>query len=201
MYSPRFQLDDQTKLFTLSRVPDITPRVLPVLNRPIRPVLLPVSVFSLLNNLPLEVEALLSSPSPLKLNPNFCQHCGVVMSNTRITSLIEHCRTCPAMARPDVYKYKFVCYACNYFTYQVSNIKNHILIHLGAKPFMCEFCQCTFRHNHHLQRHMKTHVKGMLTGIGWPDGLFDVKPDVKPSSLTDKLVNGSTGERHAVAAP
>uniref|UniRef100_A0A8D8Z5G1 Transcriptional repressor CTCF n=2 Tax=Cacopsylla melanoneura TaxID=428564 RepID=A0A8D8Z5G1_9HEMI len=81
------------------------------------------------------------------------------MSNTRIASLIEHCRTCPAMLRPDVYKYKFVCYACNYFTYQVSNIKNHILIHLGAKPFVCELCQCTFRHNHHLQRHMKTHSK------------------------------------------
>ncbi|KAI5719529.1 hypothetical protein M8J76_011534 [Diaphorina citri] len=153
-----------------------------------------VSVFSLLNNLPLDVEALLSNPMPFKLNTNFCQHCGVVMSNTRIASLIEHCRSCPAMFRPDVYKYKFVCYACNYFTYQVSNIKNHILIHLGAKPFVCELCQCTFRHNHHLQRHMKTHVK--YSGFGEKDNI-----QLSNGFLPDACANGQSMTGAAKMSP
>ncbi|KAL1452156.1 hypothetical protein WDU94_006458 [Cyamophila willieti] len=120
------------------------------------------------------------------------------MSNTRIASLIEHCRTCPAMLRPDVYKYKFVCYACNYFTYQVSNIKNHILIHLGAKPFVCELCQCTFRHNHHLQRHMKTHSKynSPPNGLNISNGNVNENVSILNETLTKKpngsLSNGLT---------
>ncbi|KAI5719367.1 hypothetical protein M8J76_009186 [Diaphorina citri] len=42
------------------------------------------------------------------------------------------------MHRPDHLKYKFVCMACTSFhTWHPGNMRNHINIHLGAKPFAC----------------------------------------------------------------
>ncbi|KAI5720035.1 hypothetical protein M8J77_000896 [Diaphorina citri] len=67
-----------------------------------------------------------------------CKHCGS-FSTYDIDVMVEHCRLCPSMHRPDAFKFKFVCYECNYGAYQTAMIKGHIWSHTGEKPFACNF--------------------------------------------------------------
>ncbi|KAL1451563.1 hypothetical protein WDU94_005924 [Cyamophila willieti] len=43
------------------------------------------------------------------------------------------------MPREDPTQQKFMCYACSYTTYISGNIKRHVRIHLGEKPYTCIF--------------------------------------------------------------
>lgn len=69
----------------------------------------------------------------------YCIHCRQFQSFDT-SQLIEHCRFCTAMPRPNPYRHKFVCYACSYSTYLYGNIKKHVYVHLGEKPFACPLC-------------------------------------------------------------
>ncbi|KAI5737436.1 zinc finger X-chromosomal protein-like [Diaphorina citri] len=60
------------------------------------------------------------------------------------------------MPRPDAFRYKFVCYACdNYNTYMSSNIKKHLYIHLNDKPYECTYCGYKCRDSQTLKVHLK----------------------------------------------
>ncbi|KAI5720155.1 zinc finger X-chromosomal protein-like [Diaphorina citri] len=69
--------------------------------------------------------------------------------------LVEHCKSCPSMARPDPYRYKYVCFGCSYFTYYINNIRKHINIHTGQKPYPCRYCDYKARETQALKVHTK----------------------------------------------
>nr|XP_015201824.1 PREDICTED: zinc finger protein 502-like isoform X1 [Lepisosteus oculatus]XP_015201830.1 PREDICTED: zinc finger protein 502-like isoform X1 [Lepisosteus oculatus]XP_015201837.1 PREDICTED: zinc finger protein 502-like isoform X1 [Lepisosteus oculatus]XP_015201845.1 PREDICTED: zinc finger protein 502-like isoform X1 [Lepisosteus oculatus]XP_015201852.1 PREDICTED: zinc finger protein 502-like isoform X1 [Lepisosteus oculatus]XP_015201862.1 PREDICTED: zinc finger protein 502-like isoform X1 [Lep len=52
----------------------------------------------------------------------------------------------------------FSCDQCKYSTYSSYNLKCHIRIHTGEKPFQCNVCQSFFRTLSHLVRHKRVHV-------------------------------------------
>jgi len=56
-------------------------------------------------------------------------------------------------------KNKHVCSVCKKGFRIVSNLKAHMLIHSGEKPYTCQDCGGRFRTSTHLKIHMKTHTK------------------------------------------
>lgn len=83
-----------------------------------------------------------------------CSHCKVFQSSN-INDWIEHCKSCKFMPRPDAFRHKYVCFACTYYSYNIGNIKRHLNIHLGEKPYMCHLCDYSCRETHSLKLHMK----------------------------------------------
>lgn len=84
-----------------------------------------------------------------------CKHCNCY-ETIILEEIIEHCKVCPAMPRPNAYKFKFVCFMCNYGAYQSSQIRAHIFNHIGEKPFKCPHCSYASARNSHLLQHMRT---------------------------------------------
>lgn len=68
--------------------------------------------------------------------------------------LLHHTLICQVPARPDT-SYKFVCFACEYHTYVKGNMKQHIFIHTGEKPFACTFCDYSSTQKSALTTHLK----------------------------------------------
>lgn len=87
-------------------------------------------------------------------SPFKCLHCNH-FATIDLDELIQHCKCCSSMPRPNPYKCKFVCYQCNYSAYHVVQFKGHVFQHMGEKPFKCQLCAfaCTIKGN--LLRHMK----------------------------------------------
>ncbi|KAL1451441.1 hypothetical protein WDU94_005817 [Cyamophila willieti] len=83
-----------------------------------------------------------------------CVHCRL-FSTYDIDSMIEHCKTCEAMPRPNKYKFKYVCNQCTYGAYQVASIKAHIFSHTGEKPFACSYCEYACANKSSLYKHMR----------------------------------------------
>lgn len=89
-----------------------------------------------------------------------CQHCKG-FSSYLLNEIVDHCKTCTHMPRPNPYKCKFVCYMCDYSAYQVDPLRAHICAHSGEKPFKCSYCPFACARMSNLQAHMKTqqHMK------------------------------------------
>lgn len=114
---------------------------------------------------------LMDSPSGLKLhgtgfrNPHVaCIHCKDFYS-TVVEELINHCRTCEKAPRDDPTQQKYVCYACSYFTYVSGNIKRHVRIHLGEKPYKCSQCNYRAVEKKSVLNHMFRHHKKMVQSL------------------------------------
>ncbi|KAL1452002.1 hypothetical protein WDU94_006322 [Cyamophila willieti] len=73
--------------------------------------------------------------------------------------LLNHCRTCKEMKRPNE-KYRHVCYECNYYVKNAWQMKNHIRRHLGEKPFKCILCDYKATKKNLLKYHYKTKHEG-----------------------------------------
>ncbi|KAI5721740.1 hypothetical protein M8J77_025136 [Diaphorina citri] len=108
-----------------------------------------------------------SSPSLKNVNMGFrnphvtCIHCNKFYS-TVVEDLITHCRTCEKMPRDDPVQQKYVCYACAYFTSISGNIKRHVRIHLGEKPYTCSVCNYKAVEKKSVLNHMIRHHKNIV---------------------------------------
>lgn len=91
----------------------------------------------------------------------FCIHCHLIQSS-KIPELLEHCRTCADMLRPDKSHQRYVCYSCTYSTFYTGNMKKHISIHIGEKPYACEFCNYKAVEKKTLVRHISRNHKNKL---------------------------------------
>lgn len=87
-----------------------------------------------------------------------CYHCkGLINNNTE--DLLNHCRLCKNVRRLDQ-SYRYVCYNCDYHSYNSNNMRKHIRRHTGDKPYTCQFCHAQFAENVTLKKHISVkHVE------------------------------------------
>lgn len=83
---------------------------------------------------------------------SFCCHCKEFLNNST-EELLTHCKQCNIIQRVDQ-SYRYVCYNCNYHSYNSNNMRKHIRRHIGDKPFPCQFCHAQFAENVTLKRHI-----------------------------------------------
>lgn len=83
-----------------------------------------------------------------------CQYCNS-FSSADVLEIIKHCKSCTYMPRPDLFRYKFVCIACSYHSYSSSPLKPHLAVHMGERPFKCDFCSFKSTTNKNLLNHIK----------------------------------------------
>lgn len=50
----------------------------------------------------------------------------------------------------------YQCNLCSYKTERKAHILRHLRSHTGERPFVCIYCDRSFVHKHHLDRHCKT---------------------------------------------
>ncbi|XP_026685341.1 zinc finger protein 569-like [Diaphorina citri] len=73
-------------------------------------------------------------------NSIICCHCQLMLP-LDVDLLFDHCKSCAGALRSDPFRYKYVCCKCRIFnTYNGGNMKQHILHHLGEKPYKCDLC-------------------------------------------------------------
>lgn len=113
----------------------------------------PSSLFLVFKNIILQLVSLIIL---FPFSDQVCIHCNSFRS-CDVEDIVNHCRTCSYMPRPDKFRCKFVCYACtSYYTYSSSAIKNHIRIHLEDKPFACTLCNYRCVQKIQLKSHLKS---------------------------------------------
>lgn len=54
---------------------------------------------------------------------------------------------------------EFLCSLCNYKSYNATNIKRHVRLHTGERPFRCNICYKDFNEKGHLKKHLAIHSK------------------------------------------
>lgn len=94
-----------------------------------------------------------------------CKHCFTYRT-FQLEDIIEHGQQCSSMPRPIAYKFRYVCFMCEYGSYLRGEIRAHILKHIGVKPFKCSLCSIAFTRKFHLLAHIRN-KHGPNAGCSW----------------------------------
>lgn len=83
-----------------------------------------------------------------------CQFCNVILPKaTEI--ILQHCKLCKHVFRPNV-SFNFVCcYECHYHTHRIDNMRAHVRKHTGEKPYKCFACRYSSSNLCDLKKHIK----------------------------------------------
>lgn len=57
---------------------------------------------------------------------------------------------------------KYQCCHCVYSTSKLADIRKHVLVHTGEKPYECNLCHRRFAQKTNLTRHIQTACKGSI---------------------------------------
>uniref|UniRef100_A0A8D8Q4B2 Zinc finger protein 516 n=1 Tax=Cacopsylla melanoneura TaxID=428564 RepID=A0A8D8Q4B2_9HEMI len=101
---------------------------------------------------------IITDQSLLNLSPTddsyvVCQFCKQRIEKV-MDLILLHCKTCTQVMRPTV-SHKFMCYSCEYYTFDRQSMKTHVRRHTGEKPFKCPYCNHTTSRNYSLKIHVK----------------------------------------------
>uniref|UniRef100_A0A8D8Q8Y2 RE1-silencing transcription factor n=1 Tax=Cacopsylla melanoneura TaxID=428564 RepID=A0A8D8Q8Y2_9HEMI len=81
-----------------------------------------------------------------------CQYCQCELP--KVTEVLtDHCKFCKIPKRLNS-RYTFVCLFCEFHTNHKNDMRNHLRIEIGDKPFSCELCPYTATKKQHLSSHM-----------------------------------------------
>uniref|UniRef100_A0A8D8Z031 Transcriptional repressor CTCFL n=1 Tax=Cacopsylla melanoneura TaxID=428564 RepID=A0A8D8Z031_9HEMI len=81
-----------------------------------------------------------------------CSHCKDFLSNNT-EELLNHCKQCKNVLRLEP-SFRYVCFSCDYHSYNSNNMRKHIRKHTGDKPFICKYCHAHFAENTTLKKHI-----------------------------------------------
>ena len=80
---------------------------------------------------------------------------------------------------------QFGCPYCALVMRASRDLKRHILIHTGEKPFSCQHCEYSANRKTHLDLHMKSQHRGLLLRaewkLDWNRILFFLRPNLIPT--------------------
>lgn len=54
---------------------------------------------------------------------------------------------------------KHKCPYCPFSSLRTADVKRHVMIHTGERPYKCSVCESTFKRKEHLHGHMYIHFK------------------------------------------
>ncbi|XP_026678244.1 zinc finger protein 64 homolog, isoforms 3 and 4-like [Diaphorina citri] len=83
-----------------------------------------------------------------------CQYCSLDLTLLSADFILDHCKTCESVLRPDK-SYYYICYACSYHSYKKTEMMRHIRIHTGEKPFQCPHCDHKSSRKSSVQLHIQ----------------------------------------------
>lgn len=87
-----------------------------------------------------------------------CHHCKMYKTSV-LNEMVDHCKTCTYMPRPNMFIHKYVCFMCEYRTYNIELIRAHICSHSGERPYKCTHCSFACARQSNLSKHFKSKHK------------------------------------------
>lgn len=82
-----------------------------------------------------------------------CKDCFGRIKKFDEEALLQHCRNCVNVTRPNL-SFRYTCLVCDYHTIHAADMRKHLRIHTGVKPFKCQYCSYTSSRKNVITQHI-----------------------------------------------